>query len=68
MSSLQTKSEPAEIEVILLAKTDTDLMVKTDEKSRPMTIPRRGTKILSLTNQIATLRMSERTAINYGLV
>jgi hypothetical protein len=62
------QTEYAEVQLILLAKYTDGFIDKTDEKSKPITLKQRGIKVVSLTNQIATLRMSERAAINYGLV
>jgi hypothetical protein len=60
--------EKVEVEVILIEKAEKSLLVKLDETSRSIRIPRHGVKVKSLPTGYAVLTLSEDKAITYNLV
>lgn len=69
----RSSTSKVEVEAILVSMTDDALRVMMDESSRPMNVPRIGIKVIyskemSKHGAFVVLSMSERTAINTGLV
>lgn len=57
-----------EVEVILLERTKTDVLVQRDEDSIAVRIPLKHAKVKRTLKGITTLSMSENRAIHYDLV
>lgn len=67
------KSAQVEIEAILISMIGNDMKIQTDEKSKPITLHKSGVSVrytgdANKLGSFVTLRMSERKAINAGLV
>lgn len=67
-SNRRSRAEKIEVEVLLKKKCDHWFTIQTSEDSRPFDIPTHGVKVLKRVGEYATLRLSERKAINYNLV
>lgn len=72
-TSRSAQIPPVEVEAILVRMTDHDLSIMTDERARPVSLKRSGVKVAFSGKQSShgahvTLTLSERKAINAGLV
>lgn len=63
-----TNKDRVDIEVLLDQEEDDFLTVRTDESKRPLQISRTGIKLKEVEGSLAVLNMTERRAINLGLV
>ncbi len=63
----KTKSPHIKVEVLISKMEPDALIVRTEEDSKPISLPRRGVKIISRSDKVATLSLTEATAIEYGL-
>jgi hypothetical protein len=61
-------SKKVDVEVCLHDSNDTQLLVSETETSKKFKIPRYGVKITAQKGIYATLRLTERRAIEYNLV
>ena len=57
-----------EVEVILVKRTDSDLLVKTDEDSIPVQISRSKARVIRTKNGVTTISISEHQAIKHNLI
>lgn len=64
----RAKQPTVEVEVLLDEVRDSQLLIRTDEKSRRFSIPRQGVRISNVRDGYATLTLTERSAINNNLI